>query len=188
MSLFDHDNSLTDKNSTHCYLETYEKLFNAKKNAEVNVLEIGIHHGGSIKMWNEYFTNGKIYGIDVCTLNSIKDSSIKNNEKVTLLVQKNAYDQNFINSYLSHIKFDALIDDGPHTLESMIFFVENYSQLMKDDGVLIIEDIQQYDWIDKLREKTPEDLKKYIHVVDLRNVKNRYDDILFIIDRSGTLS
>ena len=31
---------------------------------------------------------------------------------------------------------------------------------------------------------TPEKLKQYIYVYDLRGNKNRYDDIVFIIDKS----
>jgi hypothetical protein len=35
-----------------------------------------------------------------------------------------------------------VLDDGPHTLESMIKFIEFYSQILADDGILIIEDVQ----------------------------------------------
>jgi phosphoribosylpyrophosphate synthetase len=37
--------------------------------------------------------------------------------------------------------FDIIIEDGPHTLESQIFAVQNYTQLLKDGGILIIEDV-----------------------------------------------
>ena len=51
------------------------------------------------------------------------------------------------------------MDDGPHTLQSMIQFIELYSQTTTDDGVLIIEDIQYWDWIGILNNEVPEDLK-----------------------------
>jgi len=35
-----------------------------------------------------------------------------------------------------------MLDDGPHTLESMKQFIKLYSQIMTDDGILIIEDVQ----------------------------------------------
>jgi hypothetical protein len=79
-----------------------------------------------------------------------------------------------------------MLDDGPHTLESMKTFIKLYSQLMTDDGILIIEDVQEWDWIEILKRETPDDLKKYIVVHDLRKNKNRHDDILFIIDKSQT--
>ena len=54
---------------------------------------------------------------------------------------------------------------------------------MSDDGILIIEDVQSLDWIEKLKEETPDNLKKYIKTYDLRSNKNRWDDILFTIDK-----
>ena len=55
------DNSRTDKNTRHSYLQLYEKLLNRLKNTSGNVLEIGIGegnevcNGGSIKLWHDYF-------------------------------------------------------------------------------------------------------------------------------------
>ena len=53
-----------------------------------------------------------------------------------------------------------MLDNGPHTLESMIQFIKLYSQIMTDDGILIIEDVQSINWIKQLCEAVPEDLKK----------------------------
>jgi predicted methyltransferase len=97
----------------------------------------------------------------------------------------NAYDLNFFNNEMLHLKFDIIIDDGPHTLESMIFFIENYSKLLEEDGILVVEDVQSIEWIDILKNVVPENLKQYISVYDLRDNKNRYDDILFVIDKSN---
>jgi hypothetical protein len=76
-----------------------------------------------------------------------------------------------------------MLDDGPHTLESMKKFINLYSQIMTDDGILIIEDVQSWDWIDVLKNEVPENLKQFIKVYDLRPNKNRYDDIVFTIDK-----
>ena len=56
---------------------------------------------------------------------------------------------------------------------------------MTDDGILIIEDVQSWDWIDTLKNEVPEHLKPYIKIYDLRPNKDRYDDIVFTIDRSS---
>ena len=80
-----------------------------------------------------------------------------------------------------------MLDDGPHSLESMIKFIELYSQIMTDDGILIIEDIQSWDWINMLKEHVPDDLKQFIKVYDLRENKNRYDDIVFTINKTKPL-
>ena len=77
-----------------------------------------------------------------------------------------------------------MIDDGPHTLESMLKFIRLYSQLMTNDGILIIEDVQSWDWIKILTNMVPLSLKKFIKVYDLRKNKDRYDDIVFTINKS----
>ena len=38
-------------------------------------------------------------------------------------------------------------------------------------------------WLDNLKNKTPEHLKQYIKIYDLRKNKGRYDDIVFTIDK-----
>jgi hypothetical protein len=62
-------------------------------------------------------------------------------------------------------------------------FIKLYSQIMTDDGILIIEDVQHWDWINLLTNEVPENLKQFIKVYDLRSNKNRYDDIVFTIDK-----
>ena len=54
---------------------------------------------------------------------------------------------------------------------------------MTDDGILIIEDVQSWDWINRLICVVPEEFKKFIKTYDLRSNKNRYDDIVFTIDK-----
>lgn len=183
------DNFKTDKNTTHSYLPLYEKLFYNRKNTAKNILEIGIgdfgeKNGGSIKLWRDYFVNGTIHALDILPINRIMDELLLDN-RVILYTQINAYDDNFFNKLLSkNIKYDIMIDDGPHTLESMKKFIQLYSQLMTDDGILIIEDVQSFDWIDILKNEVPENLKKFIEVYDLRLNKNRYDDIVFVIKKN----
>jgi hypothetical protein len=50
--------------------------------------------------------------------------------------------------------------------------------------ILIIEDVQDWSWIDVLKSAVPEHLRQFIKVYDLRPNKQRYDDIVFTIDRS----
>jgi hypothetical protein len=180
------DHSRTDKDTTHSYLDLYDNLLIKKKESALNVLEIGICYGGSIKLWNDYFTNANVYALDIMHINNVWDN-IKNNEKIILHTSINAYDISFFKSTFidNNIKFDFMLDDGPHTLESMIKFIILYSQIMTDDGILIIEDVQSIEWIEYLQLVTPEHLKKYIEVYDLRKNKNQYDDIVFVINLSN---
>ena len=178
------DNSLTDKNTTHSYLPLYQQLLIGKKETAKNVLEVGVSTGGSIKLWSDFFTNAVVYGLDILDIN-IMYSGIKNNEKIILHASTDAYDDDFFNTHFlnKNIKCDFMLDDGPHTLESMKQFIKLYSQIMTDDGILIIEDVPFLDWIDILKNEVPEELKKYVKVYDLRPNKNRFDDIVFTIDK-----
>jgi hypothetical protein len=54
---------------------------------------------------------------------------------------------------------------------------------MTDDGILIIEDVQDWNWIDILKNEVPDHLKPFIKIYDLRPNKGRYDDIVFTIDK-----
>ena len=183
------DNNRTDKNTTHSYLDLYEKLLHDKKYKAKNVLEIGIgpytnSNGGSIKLWHDYFVNANIYALDVLHMDDVWDG-IKSNDRINLITSTDAYNEDFFNSYFLHenLKFDFLLDDGPHTIESMKQFIKLYTNIMTEDGILIIEDVREIEWIQELTQVVPEHLQKYVEVYDLRHVKQRYDDIVFVINK-----
>ena len=46
-----------------------------------NMLKVGIHNGGSIKLWSDYFTNAQGYGMDIMYI-VIVYGDIKNKEKI----------------------------------------------------------------------------------------------------------
>ena len=175
----------TDKDTVHSYLDLYNNLLLDKKNTAKNVLEVGIQHGGSIKLWSDFFTNATVHGLDITNGSNIV-ADIKNNDKIILYTDTDAYNEDIFNRlFLNNgLKFDFLLDDGPQTLESMIQFINLYSKVMTDDGILIIEDVQDISWIETLKNAVPEELKQYIFVYDLRTCKGRYDDIVFSINKT----
>ena len=183
------NNSLTDKNTGHSYLPLYQTLLEKKKETAQNVLEVGIgnfgpKNGGSIQLWRDFFTNATIYGLDILPIDRVIDELITD-DRVVLYTSIDAYDENFfkLNFLNENIKCDFMLDDGPHTLESMIQFIKLYSQIMTDDGILIIEDVQSIDWLDTLKTAVPDHLQPFIKTYDLRHIKGRYDDIVFTIDK-----
>jgi len=178
------DNTITDKNTVHSYLDLYQDLLYSKKYTAKNVLEVGICNGGSIKLWSDFFTNATVHGLDILHINQI-NPCIKNKKNIVLYTSCDAYNVDFFTQVFlnKNIKFDFLLDDGPHTLESMIKFIQLYSQVMEEDGILIIEDVQDWEWINVLYSYVSDELKPFIKIYDLRPTKNRYDDIVFTIDR-----
>lgn len=175
------DNTRTDKNTSHSYLPVYEKLFLSKKDTAQHILEIGIALGGSIKLWNDYFTQATIVGVDNFSAYQLP-SDLKNIEtfpRISLYHSTDAYSPEAIKKL--DVLFDIIVDDGPHTLESQIQALQLYLPKLAPQGILIIEDIQDYNHIALLHYHVPKGYTVEIH--DLRNKKNRPDDILFIVHK-----
>jgi len=186
------DNTRTDKNTGHSYLDLYDELLKKYKYTAKNVLEIGIgppprisgftKNGGSIKLWYDYFVNAQIITADIIPLEDIADD-LKNNPRINLILD-DAYNPSGLGySILSKIRFDVVLDDGPHSLDSMIKFICLYFPLVVDGGILIIEDVQDISWLDILKEHVPDKYKHNVLYYDLRYIKNRYDDIVFVVNK-----
>ena len=185
MSLVDLEKDLkllTDKNTVHSYLPLYDEILCRKKFNCRNMLEVGICFGGSIELWDKYFPNGTITALDILPEKALPDL-LKNQNKIRM-ISGDAYSPFLFSSLFRGKKFDVILDDGPHTLESQIKFLTMYSMLLEEDGILIIEDVRDINYFEILKENTPPNLKPYIKTFDLRKNKNRYDDLVFVIDKS----
>lgn len=174
----------TDKNTCHSYVDSfYEKEFETFKEKNISILEIGIETGGSLKLWKEYFSNSKsVVGIDID--DSKIDPKYKEIDGVTMHFN-DAYDSEFVSSLED---FDIIIDDGPHTIESQVKFIELYLPKLKKGGLFIIEDVQKEEHFNTLIQRSKEvcdsidnDLEYVVECIDLRDRKNRWDDLLFLI-------
>jgi cephalosporin hydroxylase len=173
----------SDKNTTHSYLEVYELFVQRIKDSATNVMEIGIWAGGGILMFRDYFPNATIYGLDIITPEQV-EPDLKEAARIKLLLSMDAYTPELINLFkASGKKFDMIVDDGPHTLESMLFFVKHYSTLLTNDGILVVEDITDYEWTQKMLQELPPSLVKSTFIIDRRHVNGRYDDIILIVDK-----
>ena len=170
----------TDKYFAHQYIEVYEGLFEPIRANVKNVLEVGINTGNSHRMWRDYFYNANIYGVDLYDF----CGGMVGEERVDVRFM-DAYSLDAVSSFDS-LKFDVLIDDGPHTLRSMQFFVEHYSRLLTNNGVLVIEDIPFIEWIPEIARFVPDDLKINSFGIDRRwvpGINSIHDEVMFVIDR-----
>ena len=189
MSLIELDNNIgTNKNTTHSYLELYENLLFKKKYTSKNVLEVGgfSNNGSGLLLWHDYFTNATIYSIEILPIEMMRQDLL-NKERIVFYSRVDAYNEDFFTTNFldKNIKFDFILEQGYRILDTMKQFIKLYSQVMTDDGILIIEDIPDITWIEELTASTPDHLKEFIHLYDLRPNKNRFDDIVFTIDKSN---
>ena len=47
------------------YGPIYDKHFAPFRDQNINILEIGVLRGGSMRMWEKYFPKANIFGIDI---------------------------------------------------------------------------------------------------------------------------
>lgn len=166
-------NYKTDKNSIHSYIENvYDQLLSKKRNS-TNILEIGVGEGGSILLWRDYFINATIDAVDINDCSKFIDTNRINH------IIGDAYTKDFVCDLKN--KYDIIIEDGPHTLDSMVFFVKNYLNLLRYDGIAIIEDVKSDTWIDIIKENVPNNFT--LDVIDLRDIKGRFDDLVLVVSR-----
>jgi cephalosporin hydroxylase len=164
----------TDKEYEHHYVSSfYEDNFLKLKNKEINLLEIGVQFGGSLYLWNDYFQQGNIYGVDVVNLT---DDVIHSFTRIKRFL-KDAYDAKFADSLPD---FDIVIDDGPHTLDSFIKCIDLYLPKIKSGGFLIIEDIPEIQHAIKLLNYV-KNFKKTI--IDTREKYRKSDNIMFVVEK-----
>jgi len=170
-------NFVTDKNSLHSYCEQfYEKALTPYRYRPTEILEIGFDQGGSLMLWAEWFTNAAITGVDLqfrgnCQTDCAAYPNIQ-------LLLGNAYDLGAL-QYFGN--YDLIIDDGSHDPDHQVWVVKHLATRVKPGGMLIIEDIFEDSTVERLKAATPFHLREYLEEIDLRSVKGRVDDRLFVI-------
>ena len=117
------------------FLEIYSNYFKDYKDKEINILEIGIDKGESLKIWRKYFTRAKICGIDII--------DIKFQIEGVDLIKANQTDEKALKEICDKYKgFDIIIDDGGHHSKQIAISLNFLFDYLKDNGLYIVEDLQ----------------------------------------------
>ena len=134
----------TDKSSeVHNYCEKYEKYLPFNRYDNLNILEIGVLNGKSLKTWQEYYYKSKIVGIDINP-----DCEQYNDRDNRVYVEIGSQGNNvFLNDIMREYgPFDMILDDGSHLNEHVIFSFEHLFQSLKSGGIYIVEDVSTSYW------------------------------------------
>lgn len=124
----------TSKNS-HGFIEIYNKYFSSLREQKINILEIGIERGDSLRMWREYFVNASICAID------LHDRNISVSNTDILIGDQSDY--SFLETLVSKYgKFDIIIDDGSHQSKHIISSFKFLFNHLSDNGIYVVEDLQ----------------------------------------------
>ena len=161
----------TDKGTVHSYIDFYSSLLEPYRHGLINLLEIGIEYGWSLALWRKYFENGNIYGIDIRNV-------LEFDEGVHTSFFDATNEEN-VKKFYTDVYFDIIIDDANHDVKSQISSFKLFFPKLKNKGIYIIEDVQD---IDKDKQLFL-NLRENARIIDLRNIKNRYDDILVIYEK-----
>ena len=145
----------------HSYSPEYYKYLSPYRETFTNILEVGIGNdklmkpicgndyilGASLKSWEEFFPNAKIYGLDI-----LRDVLFSENRVSCFYTDQS--NENELNKTIDEIRnvnndsnllFDLIIDDGSHIVDHMLLTFKTLSKYLKVDGLYIIEDIQRKD-------------------------------------------
>jgi hypothetical protein len=130
----------TDKDK-HNYLQAYDKLFYEYRDKKINLLEVGVHEGGSLLLWKDYFSNGTIYGMD----NNPEITLVKDIYRYRLnrnIFRSDSRRKKEVDKQLRDLKFDIIIDDGDHRFGAQLKTYMNLKHRLKENGIYIIEDVK----------------------------------------------
>lgn len=163
----------TDK-SLHGYTKVYHELMRDKRYSPIQLLEIGIFKGNSLRMWQDYFTEGNICGIDngrkvprqgkvlgknnenpsptdkrLLKIGETEDINSfahmeSDNIKCFVADQRNAKQLRNAFTYFNFDMFDYIIDDGQHYQEHQQKSLGLLFKNVKSDGYYIIEDVADH--------------------------------------------
>jgi len=163
----------SDKGTVHSYIEHfYELEFEKYRSKDVSILEVGTYKGASLALYKAFFNNATVTGIDG------NDWVLPENRhpEISYIVVETAYCKKVADTLG---QFDIIIDDGSHEMHHQLSFIEFYLPKLKQGGVFIIEDVGNYGSdINTLKERIPSNYQ--VEIVDLREKKGRYDDLLLV--------
>ena len=117
------------------FLEIYSNYFKDYRDKEINLLEIGVDKGDSLKIWRKYFTKAKICGIDIANINlqiegvEIIKADQTDKKALRLICEK-------------YNGFDIIVDDGGHRSKQIIISLNFLFDYLKENGLYIVEDLQ----------------------------------------------
>jgi hypothetical protein len=169
----------TDKGDLHSYVEVYEEILAPYRETAKNILEIGLFNGHSLRLWEEYFINADIYGIDCDEQphGGMADLQpmIAEGYKIVIGDAASPFD---ISKHFLGMKFDVVVEDANHNIEQQLEIYNNLKPYMNKGSIYIIEDIQDIDrhkWLFLSLSGVT------VEIIDRREIKQRYDDVLVII-------
>ena len=137
-----------DKGSTHPvkghgFARHYDRLFAPLRMDRLNLMEIGVGGGESIRAWLDYFPSASIYGVDiVANTNPWNTPDAKTHDRYRFL-QHDQTDKTGWACVCANwgTEFDIIVDDGGHFTDGIIITFNCMWQMINPGGFYCIEDL-----------------------------------------------
>lgn len=128
-----------DSGTCHNYTPAYHELFKRRRKSVRWMLEIGIAHGYSLRMWRDYFPNAQIIGLDRDPPCIFTEERIR----CFLADQNSREDLERVVNHLGNPGFDLIVDDGSHVAGHQIFAARVLLPALSSKGIYVIEDLER---------------------------------------------
>jgi cephalosporin hydroxylase len=118
----------------HFCQEVYPRHFEELRDKPINLLEMGILGGGSLRMWRDYFPNAKVYGLDIEKHRCFTEDRIE-------CFHGDQADLALLEKITNEIEFDIIIDDAGHDPKDTKTAFDFLFSRLTAGGMYIIEDL-----------------------------------------------
>lgn len=149
------------------YTPVYYQLLKGNTRRALNVLEIGVAEGASLRMWADYLPSATVHGVDL----SDRTDGLAGHPRVRLHVGNQA-DPRFLEDVaVEHGPFDFVVDDGGHHMTQHRVSFETLFPHVVVGGWYAIEDLHtsydpKYGGGFRRQQATVEYLKRLVDVVN----------------------
>lgn len=119
------------------YLRYYDRWFAPWVDEPVRLVEIGVHRGGSLQLWCDYFERGDIVGIDL-----VRPEHVDPRARLFLGSQADpVFLHNAFRDAFGGAPANIIIDDASHfAFETRIAFDALFDDWLAPGGLYVIED------------------------------------------------
>ena len=118
----------------HHYTPFYDQLF--WDMPVRRVLEVGILHGASLRMWRDYFSDAQVFGLEINPEALFTEERIRTQQcDATDAQQARALAEFFGGN------FDLIVDDGSHEPFDQLRVFGNLFPFLAPTGLYVIEDV-----------------------------------------------
>ena len=136
------------------YTGAYEQLLGGKRKRALRVLEIGVGHGGSLRMWAAYLPKGRVIGLD------LRARALEHADppRIEVVIGDQA-DPEVLAALAGRGPFDVIVDDGCHRTPAQRASFEALWPALKPGGWYAVEDLHaapdSIPWLEALGAEFP---------------------------------